>query len=121
MVLPILSLLPDDRLLDKAVFPPVTLATNGGPWDQLIEVQFCKLLGGVATIMNDEAQWYSYQGRCSDGKESACNAGDPGSILRSGRSPGEGNGYLLQYSCLEKSMDRPAAHRVTKSPTQLSN
>ena len=37
----------------------------------------------------------------SDGKASACNAGDPGSIAGSGRSPGEGNGYPLQYSCLE--------------------
>ena len=49
----------------------------------------------------------------SDGKESACNAGDPGSI------PGlEGNGNPLQYSCLENSMDRGAwqttVHRVTK-------
>ena len=43
----------------------------------------------------------------SDGKESACNAGDPGSIPGSGRSPGEGNGYPLLYSCLENSMDRP--------------
>ena len=41
----------------------------------------------------------------SDGKESACNAGDPGFILGSGRSPGEGNGNPLQYSCLENSMD----------------
>ena len=40
----------------------------------------------------------------SDSKESACNGGDPGSIPGSGRSPGEGNGYLLQYSCLENSM-----------------
>ena len=39
----------------------------------------------------------------SDSKESACNAGDSGWILRSGRSPGEGNGYPLQYSCLENS------------------
>ena len=37
----------------------------------------------------------------SDGKESACNAGDPGSIPGSGRSPGEGNGNSLQYSRLE--------------------
>ena len=37
----------------------------------------------------------------SDGKESAGSAGDPGSIPRSGRSPGEGNGNPLQYSCLE--------------------
>ena len=42
----------------------------------------------------------------SDSKESACNAGDPGSILGLGRSPGEGNGYPLQYTCLENSIDR---------------
>ena len=41
----------------------------------------------------------------SDGKASACNAGDSGSILGSGRSPGEGNGNPLQYSCLENSME----------------
>ena len=40
-----------------------------------------------------------------DGKESAGSAGDPDSIPGSGRSPGEGNGYPLQYSCLENSMD----------------
>ena len=40
----------------------------------------------------------------SDGTESACNAGDMGSIPRLGRSPGEGNGNPLQYSCLENSM-----------------
>ena len=42
----------------------------------------------------------------SDGKESACNAGDLGSIPGLGRSPGEGNSYPLQYSGLENSMDR---------------
>ena len=41
----------------------------------------------------------------SAGKESACNAGDPGLIPGLGRSPGEGKGYLLQYSGLENSMD----------------
>jgi len=40
----------------------------------------------------------------SDGKESAYNVGDPGSIPGSGRYPGEGNGNPLQYSCLENSM-----------------
>ena len=45
---------------------------------------------------------------CSDGKESACNAGDLGSILGSGRSPGVGSGNPLQYSGLENSMDRGA-------------
>ena len=42
----------------------------------------------------------------SDSKQSACNAGDPGSIPESGRSPGEGHGNPLQYSCLENSMER---------------
>ena len=55
----------------------------------------------------------------SDGKESACNAEDPGSIPGLGRSLGEGNGYPLQHSCLENSMDRGAwqaiVHRVAKS------
>ena len=44
----------------------------------------------------------------SDGKESACNAGDPSWIPGSGRSPGEGNGNPLYYSCLENSVDRGA-------------
>ena len=49
-----------------------------------------------------------FQGFCggSDDKESACNAGDPGSIPESEKSPGEGNGNPLQHSCLENSMDR---------------
>ena len=44
----------------------------------------------------------------SDGKASAYNVGDPGSIPGSGRSPGEGNGNPFQYSCLENPMDRGA-------------
>ena len=55
----------------------------------------------------------------SDGKESACNAEDPGLIPGSGRSPREGNGNPLLYSCQENSMDRggpagysPWGHRV---------
>ena len=56
---------------------------------------------------------------CSVGKEPACNVGDPGSILGSGRSPGEGHGNSLQYSCLENSVDRGAwratVHGVAKS------
>ena len=61
----------------------------------------------------------------SDGKDSAYNAGDPGSILGLGRSPGEGNGNPLQYSCLENPMDRGAwgatVHGVTESQTRLSD
>ena len=57
----------------------------------------------------------------SDGKESARNAGDLDSIPGSGKSPGEGNGNPLQYSCLENSMDGGAwwatVHGVTKSRT----
>ena len=61
----------------------------------------------------------------SDGKESACNGGDPGLIPRSGRSPREGNGYPLQYSCLENSMDRRAwkatIHGVSRESNMTNN
>ena len=57
----------------------------------------------------------------SDGKESACNARDPGSIPGSGRSPEEGNGNPLQHPCLENSMVRGSwqatVHGVKKSDT----
>ena len=63
---------------------------------------------------------------CSSlGKESARNAGDPGSIPGLGRSPGEENGNLLQYLCLESLMDRgawwAAVHGVAKSRARLSD
>ena len=61
----------------------------------------------------------------SDGKESACGAGDMGSIPGSRKSAGEGNGYPLQDSYLENFMDRGAwwatVHGVAKSQTQLSD
>src|SRR5574340_177369 len=61
----------------------------------------------------------------ANGKEPACNIGDPGSIHGSGRCPGEGDGYPLQCSCQENSMDRRAwwatVHGVAKSPTRLSD
>ena len=57
----------------------------------------------------------------SDSKESACNAGDPGSLPGMGRSAGEGKGNPLQYSCLENPMDRgtrkATVHGVTKNQT----
>ena len=60
----------------------------------------------------------------SDGEEYACNAGDSGLIPGSERSPGEGNGNPLQYSCLENPMDRgawqPRVHGLTKSHTPLT-
>ena len=56
---------------------------------------------------------------------SACNSGDLGSISQSGRSPGEGNGSPLHYSCLENSMDRGAwwatVYGIAESPTGLSS
>ena len=61
----------------------------------------------------------------SDGKESACNAGDLGSIPGLGRSPGEGHCNPLQYSCLKNARDRaawqPTVHGVIKSQIRLSN
>ena len=69
-------------------------------------------------------QWLLFPGG-SHSKASVCNVGDLGSIPGSGRSPGEGNGNPLQYSCLENSMDRGAwwatVHGVAKSWTQLSD
>ena len=59
------------------------------------------------------------------GKESVYNTGDPGLIPGSGSSPGEGNGYPLQYSCRENPTDRRAwettVHGVAKTWTLLSN
>ena len=61
----------------------------------------------------------------SEVKASASNVGNPGSIPGSGRSPGEGNGNPLQYSCLENPMDGEAwwatVHGVAKSRTRLSD
>ena len=61
----------------------------------------------------------------SESRESACNVGDPGSIPGLGRSPGEGNGNLLQYSCLANSMDRgtwwATVLGITRSQKGLSN
>ena len=61
----------------------------------------------------------------SDGKESACNVGDLGSIPGLGRSPGGGHGNPFQYSCLGNPMDRgawwSAVHGIAKSQTRLSD
>ena len=79
--------------------------------------------GGLSHTEDLRASWggVSFPGP-SDGKESACNARDPGWIPGVERSPGEGNGDPLQYSCLENSMDRGAwratAHGVAKSRTR---
>ena len=56
-----------------------------------------------------------------DSEESACNTGDPGSIPGSGRSLEEGNGYPLQYSCLENPMDRGAWQATVHEVTAVIN
>ena len=74
-----------------------------------------------------ELNWYIYNDKGlpdgSDGKEYACNAGDPGSVHGLGKSSGEGNDNPFQYSCLENSTDKgvwwATYHGVTKSQTQL--
>ena len=71
-----------------------TPGIGGAPWvitDRILASGFTDL-------------WSSFPA-VSDGKASACNAGDPGLIPGSGRSPGEGNGNPLRYSCLENYMD----------------
>ena len=62
---------------------------------------------GLTSLAGPPTHWLGFPGG-SDGKESAHNAGDLSSISGSGRSPGEGNGNPLQYSCLENPMDRGA-------------
>ena len=71
-----------------------------------------------ACFRSDQLPWWL------SGKESACTAKDPGLIPELGRSSGEGNGYPLQYSCLENPKDRGAwratVHGVPKSQTEIS-
>ena len=75
--------------------------------------------------MPSELQFLNHLSPLLDGKVSAYNAGDPGSIPGSGRSPGEGNGNPLQFSCLETPMDAGASqatvHGVAKSWTRQSD
>ena len=64
----------------------------------------CGDLNGKENKKRGYMYMYGFPGG-SVSKESACNASDPGSIPGSGRSPGEGNGNLVQYSCLENPID----------------
>ena len=82
---------------------------------------------GMAEWLSATQHTYIYGGFLDDShrKDPSCNEEDPSSTPRSGRSPGEGNGYPLQCSCLQNSMDRGAwwaiAHGVAKSWTWLRN
>ena len=72
-------------------------------------------VGSSLSLCHTLPRWHS-------GKESACNVGDQGFILGSGRSPGEGNGNPLQYLCLENPMDRGAWWATgSQSQTRLSD
>ena len=64
--------------------------------------------------------FFSYSPSGSDGKASACNAGDPGSIPGLGRSPGEENGNPLQYYCLENPLNSPRDHKELDMTERLS-
>ena len=92
---------------------PTTLLPNGHPSAWVCLLAKCSLMGDSNILLIAKGFPPS-----SVGKESACNAGDQGSIPGSGRSSGEGNGNPLQYSCLENPMDRGAwqatVHRVAR-------
>ena len=106
----------------KSVF----LEKRGGGNKEVFQVSWSYKLGGdfarVSPLYyyNEKVNNWGFPGG-SDGKESACNAGDLSSIPGSGRSPREGNGNPLQNSCLENPMDRGAwqatVHGVSKSRT----
>ena len=100
---------------------------DGGAWWAAVYgvAQSWTRLKRLSSSSSSSRQVYKGFLHGSDGKESACNAGDQGSISGLGRSPGEGNGNPLQYSCLENPGDRGAwratVYRVTKSQTLISD
>ena len=87
--------------LMRILFPPLTFCRLYGIFSLGVEFLFILTVFQFHYAISGLPWWLS-------GEESACNPGDPGSILGSGRSPGEGNGNPLQYSCLENPMDRGA-------------
>ena len=105
------------RVNDLLLFLSLTFSICPGMWETMVYVFFFlfKIYTGGEVI-------WGFLGS-SNGEESACNAGDQGSVPGSGRSPGKGHGNSLQHSCLENPMDRGAwcvtVHRVTKSQTRL--
>ena len=93
-------------------------------WELFVFPPFLSLLNPVYQYPLALPSRHGFPGSL-DGKASAYNAGDPGSIPESGRPPGEGNGNPLLYSCLENPMDGGAwwatVHGVAKSWAQLSD
>ena len=88
--------------------PVTSWQIQGGEVETVTDFLFLgSKITGLVTVSMGLKNTCSLEGLpdSSDGKESACNAGDPSSIPGSGRSPGERIGYPLQYSGLENSMD----------------
>ena len=89
-------------------------------WETMMPI----LTSSVGVTQFDRSLWQTvnFSGG-SEGKASACDVGDPGSVPGWGRSPGEGNGHPLRCSCLENPLDKgawwTAIHGVTKSQTWL--
>ena len=108
---PVFSLLPDICGLPQQ-FPTYCDIRTLFQWLNSTLLKFNGVNGTLNTLLGFPCG--------SAGRESACNAGDLGSIPGLGRSPGEEKGYPLQYSGLENSMDS-IVHEVAKSWTQLSD
>ena len=108
-----------EGLPDPASKPVISkLSLSGAPWNA---AGTAGQYQGILSLSTVQMGFPSG----SDGKESACNTGDLGSIPGLGRSPGEGNGCLIQYSCLENPTDRKSwrviVRGVARSQTQLSD
>ena len=114
-----------------SVFPTSTQHCAGGPGQETKErgkITDCKRRNKTV-FAHSQHYCLNNTTKCfpggSVGKESTCNAGDPGSITGSEISPGEGNGYPLEYSCLENSKDRGAwqatVNGIRNSGTRLSD
>ena len=82
-------------------------------WQALLSVNQVPLFVPF-TLRRDGYRVCEELAQSSDGKESACDVGDTGSIPGLGRSPGERNGYPLQYSCLGNSMNRGSWLQFTR-------
>ena len=108
------------RLIFNKALKPITKV-----WVSRLAVTFYQNVSLIACTLSSKLYIYIDIPGGSDGKESACNAGDTGLIHGSGRSPGKGNSNPLQYYCLENSMDRETSwvtvNGVTKNWTWLSD
>ena len=110
---PYYSIFPKIHILKKGRFCLLNFSHSYGPC-------LSALLSAVTFYLYSSAGLRGFPGG-SDGKESACNGGDMGSILGSGRSAGEGNGNPLQYYCLGSPIDRGAWWAIVHGVAKESN